>query len=61
MIQEFKKKPVVIEAWLYDGTDRSEAEAREFTGTHMRRSQGVLGEFYPCDSEVFDKTYEVVP
>lgn len=23
--------------------------------------RGVKGEFYPCDSEIFDMTYEIVP
>jgi hypothetical protein len=88
---KFRKKPVVIEAIQFHGSNVS--DVREFTGTlffavvyppdrddpevvaevwdklhstwvGVKLDQwiikGVQGEFYPCDEQVFEDTYEPV-
>jgi len=81
---KYRKKPVVIEAIQYDGTDDNFYELMQFTGGDLswhKETQspiietlegnlfvsifdyvikGVNGEFYPCEPDIFDKTYEKV-
>lgn len=88
---KYRKKPVVVEAILYTGSNHVEVQA--FTGAFhfgpvasedrdadpditaevydelhstwvgVKDGQwvirGVKGEFYPCDAEVFDATYDL--
>nr|DAO56202.1 MAG TPA: PGDYG protein [Caudoviricetes sp.] len=77
---KYKKKPVVIEAIRFIGSNYE--EIREFIGQNTLCSdlsivistlegdmvaqkgdyiiKGVQGEFYPCKSDIFNATYEVV-
>jgi len=83
---KFKKKPIIIEAVQYLGTEESYKEINEFISdlkipVGVRRDKvltirtlegemeanpgdwiikGVAGEFYPCKTEIFKKTYEEV-
>ena len=78
----WRKKPVVIEAMLYDGTNINalwdwagaeniygpteinkhpliitmEGNMEVRPGSYVIR--GVQGEFYPCDPDIFEATYE---
>ncbi len=72
---KFRKKPVVIEAWQFDGTNFPAcypfvwAEGELKIGTlegDMLVSPGdwvitgVKGEMYPCKPDIFEATYEPV-
>lgn len=79
--QKYRKKPVVIEAieftgsnakevanWVQDHGHRALGDPDGVTiitleGNMLARPgwwiiKGVQGEFYPCDPEIFAKTYE---
>ncbi len=82
---KFRKKPVVIEAVQWDGTNTIQIE--EFINKGLRKQmdcwnnkvvsliiptlegehiasindwiiRGVKGEFYPCNPEIFEQTYD---
>lgn len=85
---KYRKKPIVVEAIKFDGTNFDEIQ--RFTnrkvcktttvddyGTHITYSfltlegemrfckgyyiiKGVADEFYPCQPDVFEATYEVI-
>lgn len=67
---KYRKRPVVIEAFQYRGDirefpqwahayiDTLEGQMRVGHGDYVIR--GVEGELYPCKSEIFEKTYELV-
>jgi len=60
--KKFRKKPVVIEARMADGAGEK-IETKE--GVMVANPgdiiiRGVEGEEYPCKSNIFLKTYEVV-
>jgi hypothetical protein len=72
---QFRKKPVVIEAVQWDGSNVS--EIREFFGGFLEWGfrdtefllianpkdwiiKGIKGEFYPCKPDIFEATYEPV-
>ena len=80
-IQKWRKKPVVIEAMKYDGTQECFMALRDWgcpmhdvnhqNGYSLYTKEGVLhptpgcyiikgieNEFYPCDSDIFAKTYD---
>jgi hypothetical protein len=81
----FRKKPVVIDAILWDGDNYDEVmvftKGNAGNITDLRGDtivvktlegdmkapkgnwilKGVAGEFYPCDPEIFDRTYVQVP
>lgn len=59
--QEFKKKPVVIQALRLE----CDVEIKTLEGVMTGNNgdwliKGVDGEFYPCKHEIFKKTYEAV-
>lgn len=87
MIKRYRKKPVVIEAIHWDGTNLNEihewvngairtktfiasdgevfleietleGDMRSKIGSYIIK--GVRGEFYPCDKEIFEETYDEV-
>ena len=91
MVQQYRKKPVVIEAVQFTGTNKFEIEV--FIGTELKSHykndnpndstpidglriptlegnmiasvgdyiiKGIKGEFYPCRSDIFEATYEIV-
>jgi hypothetical protein len=92
MITKYRKKPIIIDAIIWDGTNLKEIIS--FTGLHESASKwtwdeyaevvktqglkiftlegshmasigdyiirGVAGEFYPCKSDIFGATYELV-
>lgn len=82
MIKKFKKKPIVIEAIQYTGTNDVEIEEwscrqvtpdLKFNRMFVKTLEGVMevsvgawvikgveGEFYPCQPDIFEKTYEPV-
>lgn len=97
MVKQFRKKPVVIEAVVWDGSnfeevlefiygvnykDKMDVSFKEFetlrkniieNGLNIDTLEGIMtasigdyiikgvnGEFYPCKSDIFEKTYEVV-
>lgn len=80
---KYRKKPIVIEAIEFTGTNQD--EIIKFTKGHAIKGiavletmkiqtmeglmtakkgdwiiRGIKGEFYPCDSDIFAKSYEVV-
>jgi hypothetical protein len=72
---QFRKKPVVIEAWQYVGYNfrgpllRNPGETQVYIETlegplNVNDGDwiitGVKGEVYPCKPDVFDATYEPV-
>jgi len=80
---KFRKKPVVIDAELYDGTAASVEKIMLMGGSRginnspeglyivtlegtMKANigdwiiQGVKKEIYPCKSDIFEATYELV-
>lgn len=84
MVKKYRKKPVVIEAVLWDGKPETEEFLNDWMGTtlewkdapdylviptlegdHIAKPvcyiiKGVAGEFYPCNFDIFGKTYEEV-
>lgn len=80
MMAKYKKKPVVIEAIRFIGSNYE--EIREFIGKNTLCSdlsiviptlegdmvaqkgdyiiKGIQGEFYPCNPDIFEETYEEV-
>jgi hypothetical protein len=69
----FRKKPVVIQAMPWDGTEASAAALCRWANDPPNRAddgepwvdydwiiRGVKGEFYPCKPDVFAATYEEV-
>ncbi len=59
--KKFRKKPIVVSAEQM--LDEFKVETLEGTmqgkkGDYLIR--GINGELYPCDSNIFKKTYEVV-
>lgn len=80
-MKKYKKKPVVIEAIIFNGDNHKECE--EYIGSenydntlkypNIKTIKGVmmvnvgdyiikdiLGEFYPCNPNIFESTYEKV-
>lgn len=73
---KYRKKPVVIEAIQFDGTNHDDIV--EFCGGFTRDAiistlegdmtaqpgdwiiKGVQGEYYPCKPDIFAATYEAV-
>ena len=51
---KYRKKPIVIEAWQWDGRATNQAKA---VGQIIK---GIKGELYPCKPNIFDATYELV-
>lgn len=83
IMAKYRKKPVVIEARQFDGTDESvewilpqlksgeigratnKLYIKTLEGIHTANVgdyiiKGVKGEFYPCKSDIFEQTYEIV-
>lgn len=59
--KKFRKKPVIIRAFKTD----KELIIPTLEGNHKANVgdwiiEGVNGEFYPCKSDIFEKTYEEV-
>jgi hypothetical protein len=57
----FKKKPIVIRAVQIN----EEFEVETLEGTMKGKAgdylvEGIAGELYPCDKEIFKQTYEAV-
>ncbi len=52
---KYRKKPVVIEAVQYMGTEESKIETWHFCGG---KRMHVDVEFYPCKPWIFEQTYE---
>ncbi len=80
---KYRKKPVVVEAVRFDGTDESVdwllpqliggEIGRSCDRLHIKTLEGVMtanigdyiimgvnGEFYPCEPDIFEKTYDMV-
>lgn len=81
---KYRKKPVVVDAWLFDGSYESYAavpsggmvrwlssgprhppcvEIQTLEGTMTAWAgeyiiRGIKGEFYPCEPDIFEATYE---
>ena len=66
---KFKKKPVIVDAVQWDGTNVKEVTV--FTGWQAAALKGninadindwiikgVKGEFYPCKPDIFEATYD---
>ena len=52
-----------VEAIQYDGSEEAEQQIRNVIEDEiliMRDIKGISGEFYPCKSDIFHKTYEEV-
>ena len=61
LIQKFKKKPVIVEAYQTDTAmiiHTLEGDMKAEPGDWI--ITGVNGEQYPCKPDVFEKTYEPV-
>ena len=74
--QHFRKKPVIIKAWQFDGvhfpamypfiwTGEGELKIETLEGDMLVSSgdwviEGVAGEYYPCKPDIFAVTYEPV-
>lgn len=61
--KKFKKKPVVVRAFLNDMWSSIEIKTLEGVmkanyGDYI--IEGVSGEYYPCKPDIFKKTYEEV-
>lgn len=61
MVQKYRKKPVVIEAYQTD----TELDIQTLEGVmHANKGDyiitGVHGEVYPCKPDIFEETYELV-
>ena len=57
----FRKKPVVVHAKQIDApfeVETMEGTMRGKAGDYL--IVGVIGERYPCDKDVFERTYEEV-
>lgn len=80
-VQKYRKKPVVVEALLWDGTNKQEVfdfaagavattdgdkikiitlEGGIYSSPGDYIIKGVKGEFYPCQPDIFEFTYEQV-
>ena len=80
---KYRKRPIVVEAVQWTGTQESLNEILEMGATLLHGPtddtrlvvtlegdmllkvggyviKGIKGEFYPCDEDIFVKTYEVV-
>ena len=73
---KYRKKPVVIEAWQFDGTNFPASYPFIWTGKGELKIAtleggmlvspgdwvitGVKGEMYPCKPDIFEATYELV-
>lgn len=83
-MDRYRKKPIVVEAMQYDGSEDSRNRIVEWAGTlycknYLSRGvgfdidtlegvmtvspgdwviRGVAGEFYPCNPDIFEATYE---
>ncbi len=80
---KYRKKPVIIEAIEFTGTNQDEimkfTKGHAISGLRVLETmkiqtmeglmtakkgdwiiKGIKGEFYPCDSDIFAKSYEVV-
>lgn len=79
---KFRKKPVVIDAMLFDGSNHDELEnwslgqverVKPSWVMHIDTLEGIMtvskgdwvikgvkGEFYPCNPDIFEATYEKV-
>ena len=72
---KYRKKPVIIDAVLWNGTSRADSELKsigdEYLIIHtlegdMRADfgdfiiRGIKGELYPCKPDIFEATYEKV-
>jgi hypothetical protein len=67
--KRFRKKPVVIEAMQWDGTEASQsrivtwangAVSGWFDDRYFLRIDTLEGELYPCKPDIFEATYEEV-
>ena len=61
MLQKYRKKPVVIEAYQTD----TELDIQTLEDImHANKGDyiitGVHGEIYPCKPDIFEETYELV-
>lgn len=59
--EKYVKKPVVIDAYLNDEEvmmETREGVLKAYKGDYIIR--GVEGEIYPCNPDIFWKTYEKV-
>ncbi len=62
-MSEFRKKPIVINAWRHDGSQPLRLATLEGEMTAQPGDWiiiGVAGEVYSCKDDVFLKTYDVV-
>lgn len=58
---QFRKKPLVVNAWQYDGDKPLPIRTLEGTMTAMPGDWiilGVAGETYACKDDIFRQTYE---
>ena len=59
--KRYRKRPVVIEAAELEDEiviKTREGELKGYPGDKLIK--GIEGEIYPCDPEIFDKTYDLV-
>jgi hypothetical protein len=74
-MSKFRKKPVVIEAWQFNGTNFPAVYPFIWVGRELKVETlagdmtvspgdwvitGVKGEVYPCKPDIFEATYEPV-
>jgi len=58
---KYRKRPIVVEAYQTDKEiiiHTLEGDMKAFVGDYI--ITGVNGEQYPCKSDIFEKTYELV-
>ncbi len=61
--EQYRKKPIVIEAYRYDLSYSTQVETLEGAMTVNPGDwviKGVKGELYPCKDDIFQMTYEKV-
>jgi hypothetical protein len=61
LMSQFRKKPVVINAWRYDGSEPLRLQTPEGVTVASPGDWiiiGVAGETYACKDHIFRQTYE---